>query len=149
MTKRLTDAEIGRIYKESFPQYGVRNITIDATTFARAIESVVLERSKQVEPVVSMTVECVTKWQDELRANHPNSDPQYWSDELMFKYCRREVDALRAKLAAPQAAQINQQLLEAAKRIRHWAEADKVNYTGDHPVALLRAAIAAAEGEAE
>lgn len=51
------------------------------------------------------------------------------------------------KLTAPQA--VNQRLLEAAKRIRHWAEADNVNYTGDHPVALLRAAIAAAErGEA-
>ena len=32
--------------------------------------------------------------------------------------------------------------LEALERIRHWAEADKVNYTGDHPVAQVRAAIA-------
>lgn len=37
-------------------------------------------------------------------------------------------------------------LLEALIRLRHWAEADQVNYTGDHPVALARAAIAKATG---
>ena len=37
-------------------------------------------------------------------------------------------------------------LLEALVRLRQWAEADKVNYTGDHPVAQARAAIAKATG---
>lgn len=34
------------------------------------------------------------------------------------------------------------ELLEALKRMRRWAEADQVNYTGDHPVAVAHAAIA-------
>jgi hypothetical protein len=38
------------------------------------------------------------------------------------------------------------ELLEALKRMLRWAEADQVNYTGDHPVAVARAAIAKATG---
>ena len=37
-------------------------------------------------------------------------------------------------------------LLDALIRLRHWAEAGQVNYTGDHPVALARTAIAKATG---
>jgi hypothetical protein len=32
-------------------------------------------------------------------------------------------------------------LRDALTRLRHWAEADNVHYTGDHPVALARAAL--------
>ena len=39
------------------------------------------------------------------------------------------------------------ELLEALIRMRHWAEGVQVNYTGDHPVAIARAAIAKATGE--
>lgn len=41
------------------------------------------------------------------------------------------------------------ELLEALKLMRHWAEADQVNYTGDHPVAVARAVIAKATGESK
>lgn len=37
-------------------------------------------------------------------------------------------------------------LLNALIRMCRWAEADKVNYTGDHPVAQARAAIERAGG---
>lgn len=36
-------------------------------------------------------------------------------------------------------------LLEALKTVREWAEGESVNYTGDHPIAKARAAIANAE----
>lgn len=61
---------------------------------------------------------------------------------LPFASCRHFNQEANARLiaAAPE-------LLEALKLMRHWAEADQVNYTGDHPVALARAAIAKATGE--
>ena len=35
----------------------------------------------------------------------------------------------------------NKTLRDALTRLRHWAEADNAHYTGDHPVALARAAL--------
>lgn len=51
-----------------------------------------LDAMQRQEPVA------IPRWQDELIAKHPNSDRQYWPDELMFKYACREVDAYRAYL---------------------------------------------------
>jgi len=39
-------------------------------------------------------------------------------------------------------------LLEALQQVRKWAEGDDENYTGDHPIARARAAIAKATGSA-
>ena len=35
----------------------------------------------------------------------------------------------------------NRVLRDSLTRLRHWAEADNVHYTGDHPVALAREAL--------
>ena len=64
-------------------------------------------------------------------------------DEETLKMAQAE-DEERASLRTQR-----DELLGALKRLRHWAEADKVNYTGDHPVALARAAIAKAANNAK
>ena len=38
-------------------------------------------------------------------------------------------------------------MLEALQRIRRWFEAEKCKYTGDHPIAQVRAAIEKATGQ--
>lgn len=35
------------------------------------------------------------EWQERLRKAHPNSDPQYWPDQLMFKYALMEITEWR------------------------------------------------------
>jgi regulator of replication initiation timing len=42
---------------------------------------------------------------------------------------------------ADKLAMENKTLRDALTRLRHWAEADNAHYTGDHPVALARAAL--------
>ena len=64
-------------------------------------------------------------WQKELRSAHPSSDPQYWPDSLMLKYCLREVNELRvayayaAKLCAARDAEI-ERLRAALNEINSW-----------------------------
>lgn len=40
------------------------------------------------------------------------------------------------------------EMLAVLERVRRWAEGDNINYMGDHPIALVRAAIAKATGSA-
>lgn len=80
------------------------------------------------------TTEIITEYEDE------EGDARSIC-ELPFAHHDDENEAnARLIAAAPD-------LLEALKRMRRWAEADQVNYTGDHPVAVARAAIAKAEAQ--
>lgn len=60
-----------------------------------------------------------------------DDEQQQWADDLV---------------CAAQLVQQRDELLEALIRLRQWAEADQINYTGDHPVAKARAAIAKSTG---
>lgn len=57
-----------------------------------------------------------------------------------YKAAIKSVRGLNERITALEAA--NRELLDAVVRFRRWAEADKVNYTGDHPIAQARALIA-------
>jgi hypothetical protein len=91
-----------------------------------------LKLADQLDMVLVMPLEAaaVTEAAAELRRLHAEND------ELRGMYVKSqfEVGDVRSE---------NEALREALTRLCQWAEADKVNYTGDHPVAQARAAIAA------
>ena len=66
------------------------------------------------------------------RDHMPQDDEQQtWANDLEY---------------AAQLVHQRDELLGALIRLRQWAEADQINYTGDHPVAKARATIAKSTG---
>ncbi len=51
-------------------------------------------------PQVPTTQVQVPKWQDQLQAAYPKSEPEHWSNGLVVSYMAEEIGALRAALAA-------------------------------------------------
>lgn len=56
----------------------------------------------------------IETWQSRIKANHPYSDPQYWTTEIIAKYAMLEVDDLRKakQKNAAEIAQLKAQLAE-------------------------------------
>ena len=105
-------------------------------------------------PKLPEPVQEPVKWAADTRGKvtghlHITQEPVAWAQKG-YEYVSLTPDQYHTEplYAAPQSAEpVNQMLLEALKRVRNWGEGDRVHYTGNHPVAQARAAIAAAEGK--
>ena len=139
MTKRLTDAEIIGIADQTRTA-GLSEYILPIS-FARAIESAVLERSKQAEPVIAYIVEGFEG--NTVIAKHLSFEPQQAKDTASVFSQHYPTVSTRALYAAPQPAQVNQQLLEALKLAVKQNEHDML-MTGDE-LRKCSAAIAAAQ----
>ena len=140
MTKRLTDAEIEALPGLMWNGDYWKIEDADLHPLVRTIESAVLERSK-AEPVIAYIVEGFEG--NTVIAKHLSFEPQQAKDTASVFSQHYPTVSTRALYAAPQPAQVNQQLLEALKLAVKQNEHDML-MTGDE-LRKCSAAIAAAQ----
>ena len=145
MTKRLTDAEIEALPGLMWNGDYWKIEDADLHPLVRTIESAVLERSKQAEPVIAYIVEGFEG--NTVIAKHLSFEPQQAKDTASVfsqHYPTVSTRALYTTTPGP----VNQQLLEALKRMLIDGNCPDYNYR-TLAEEQARAAIAAAErGEA-
>jgi hypothetical protein len=80
----------------------------------------------------------VKRWQERIRENHPNSEPQFWRDEIIAKYARQECDDLRA-LVSNQATEIAE-LKDNLQFVERWAvhHGTKPHVTAEQALSLIQ-----------